>query len=151
MSYYISHRSYGGIRVNGNVTAQTVGTTPELVTQWDEIRPASGDITADILTTFDLTVTDAGDYEVILDFSLTGTNSILWTFEFYVDGVPSGIQGAIHLNNISDVHNVTVSDVLTLAEGAAVSVYAFAEAAAKNFIITDGRFAINRMDGFEEV
>lgn len=151
MSYLISHRSYGGLRVNANVTAQSIGTTPELVNQWDEARPASADITSDILTTFDFTVTDAGDYEAELQLSITSTASVLWTFEFYIDGVASGIQNTVAIDAAATPVSFSMGDVLTLAAGEAVSVYALADGLAKDLTITDGRFKIERKDGFEEV
>jgi hypothetical protein len=115
---------YASIYVTGGVAAQgSIGTTPAKLTAFDTNGNSNG-ITPDH-SDDDLTVIVAGEYEVLVNLSFTGTASAEWIFEIYKNDVATGIRGGpIPTNATPDpTHisfgggrtiNLVANDVLTV-------------------------------------
>jgi hypothetical protein len=145
MAYHIVASTYGGMRVNDNVTAQTIGdVTPVLINQLDTEAPASDDVAVDVATTFDITVPDAGDYQLKFVGNVSGTVSITWTFEFYVNDVATGLIGVHDVSAGGETETFVMDYDFPLAAEDAVSVKALASAAGSDLLIEQGSFSVHK-------
>ena len=121
MADFNDWNNYGGLYVVGGVTAEA-GAAAAKVAAFTTVMPSSSACTPSAATD-DITVTDAGDYWVAAQVSLSGTLSETYTIEFRIDGVATNIKFTRKIGTGGDVGSASLVGILTLAAGEAVSLY----------------------------
>lgn len=85
--------AYGSMWIDDNITAEAVLTTAGnyyKILAFDNDGPSTSDITPDSTTGKDITITDAGDYEITVGLSFTGGNDETYHIAVFADDVQIG-------------------------------------------------------------
>ena len=116
---------YGAISTVDSASSQgsLSDVTPTLLTAFTANGVAASDVTPDH-TSDDITVGVAGDYAVTLSASFAGSNLTNYILQFAVDGTPvAAYKMQRKIGTGADIGHGSLTAILTLAAGEAVSVY----------------------------
>lgn len=126
-------RGFGMMSVADGATAQTsIGTSPVKLTGFTTDGTASlcdPDHTSD-----DIMITEAGYWGVFASLSFTGTPSITFTFEVYLDETSTGIKAAVTLDGSGSMVNVSLVGDLAVGTNEAVDIRVAASSGSANSI-----------------
>ena len=137
--------NYGGLYVEDGSTAETTtDATPRKIGGFTTVMPSSSTCTPSA-TTDDITITDAGDYMVEGTLSFSGTLSKTFVVEIYKDAVASNIKFIRTLGTGGDVGSASVSGIITLTAGQAVSLYHSSTDGGTTFTLVNGTLTINKI------
>lgn len=133
---------YGVLYVTGNSggTPQSISTSYVLINQL-VTEGISNNTTLDTSTTFDITITNPGNYHCVCDISFSGTASTTFDVAVHKNGT---IDNSGHfqrkLGTGGDVGSASFNTLLTGAAGDSFDIRVKADGATKNFLIHEGSF-----------
>jgi hypothetical protein len=113
---------YGGVHIESGSTAQVlVSTVAEKMTEWAH-NGISSEVTPDYINN-EITIDEAGDYQVDFTTSFTGINNAVFDFILYVDGVTTGHGCSTTSPAAAVIQGASFSNQLTIAAGEALSIW----------------------------
>ena len=146
----VSGAVYGGMGMDADTapTQGSIGTSFIKVTIWDIDLPSSG-VVADSTTNNDLTVptNGAGDYNISLGMTLSGTSSTTFTFEVFVNAAQTTDKAgfSMKVGTGGDVQTCARNWILTLADADVLTAYVKADGASKSITVDYGHLIIRRL------
>ena len=133
---------YGGIKIVAGSTGQaTVAATPEVMTEWTDDGISNGTTPAEASN--QITIDNAGDYEVHFDCSFQGVTNSVFQFELYKDGSPTGMASERKAGN-TDVGNCGFEDNITLAAAEVLTIWVEGSING-TFTATEAHFKVKRI------
>jgi len=136
--------NYGGLHVTSNVTAEpTVDATPRKIVAWGATCP-SGDRASSSTSTNDVTITDAGDYNISAQLSFSASLSKTFEVEVYIDGSPTGYKAIRKMGTGGDIGSVSIEGLHTLSANAVISLYQSSIDGGSVMTIKDAQLTVSR-------